>query len=213
MKTNLALALIALVLLPGLALAQGEEKKPDAVAEWVNTLVAKMGTQNEVVSRSVDRAILTVGEAAVPALEKVAKSDNSSLAEKAKGLLERIKNPRQRGNRGRGGEGGRGRGGEGGRGRGRGGFGMRRDPFEGLKLSEEQQTKVDKIKEKQTADMGELREALQNGELERSEIREAFTEVREKMNKEVKKVLTEEQWKKYEEASQRGRGRRRGGDG
>ncbi|MAG34508.1 MAG: hypothetical protein CL908_26860, partial [Deltaproteobacteria bacterium] len=209
----LALALIALVLLPGLALAQGEEKKPDAVAEWVNTLVAKMGTQNEVVSRSVDRAILTVGEAAVPALEKVAKSDNSSLAEKAKGLLERIKNPRQRGNRGRGGEGGRGRGGEGGRGRGRGGFGMRRDPFEGLKLSEEQQTKVDKIKEKQTADMGELREALQNGELERSEIREAFTEVREKMNKEVKKVLTEEQWKKYEEASQRGRGRRRGGDG
>ena len=213
MKTTLALALIALVLLPGLALAQGEEKKPDAVAEWVNTLVAKMGTQNEVVSRSVDRAILTVGEAAVPALEKVAKSDNSSLAEKAKGLLERIKNPRQRGNRGRGGEGGRGRGGEGGRGRGRGGFGMRRDPFEGLKLSEEQQTKVDKIKEKQTADMGELREALQNGELERSEIREAFTEVREKMNKEVKKVLTEEQWKKYEEASQRGRGRRRGGDG
>lgn len=220
MKTKIALVLVALLIVPGLALAQIEtaadkKKQEDPAGAWVATLVGKMKEKDESVVRSVDRALVAMGEKALPTLEKVA-AGNDANAERAKRLVDQIKNPRGRrggrgGAEGRGGRGGRGQG-RGGRG-GRGGFGQR-DPFAGLNLSDEQKKKTAAIQEKQNEERRELFEAMRNGEIDRSEIRDAMTELQEKMNADVKKVLTEEQYKKYQENTQRRRGRGgRGGDG
>ena len=68
---NLTLALVALLLVPGLALAQ-DTKQEDAVSTWINTLIAKMDAKDETITRSVDRALSAMGDKALPALEKVA---------------------------------------------------------------------------------------------------------------------------------------------
>ncbi|MEE2712393.1 MAG: hypothetical protein VX913_06445 [Planctomycetota bacterium] len=224
MKTKIALVLVALLIVPGLALAQIEtaadkKKQEDPGSAWISTLVAKMTETDESVVRSVDRAIVSMGEKALPSLEKASKAEGET-GERAKRLIEQIKNPRGRRGGERGGRGGErgGRGGDrGGRG-GRGGFGgFGRDPFEGIELKAEQKTKVEAIQEKQNEERRELFEAMRNGEIDRSEIRDAMTELQENMNSAVKKVLTEEQFKKFTENSSGGRGGRggrgRGGDG
>ncbi len=221
MKTKIALTLVALLILPGFAVAQKIEtasgkKQENPSATWISTLVKQMKVKDENVVRSVDRALVTMGDTALPALEKVAMAEGE-MGERAKRLVEQIKNPRRGGRGERGGRGGRGERGErGGRG-GRGGWG-RRDPFEGLSLNDEQSKKLEAVQEAQNEERRELFEAMRNGEIDRSEIREAMTEMQEKMNSEVKKVLTEEQFKKYSENNQRGRGGfggrgGRGGDG
>lgn len=217
MKTKIALVLVALLIVPGLALAQIEtaadkKKQEDPGSAWISTLVAKMTETDESVVRSVDRAIVSMGEKALPSLEKASKAEGET-GERAKRLIEQIKNPRGR----RGGERG-GRGGRSERGGGRGGFGgFGRDPFDGIELKAEQKTKVEAIQEKQNEERRELFEAMRNGEIDRSEIRDAMTELQENMNSAVKKVLTEEQFKKFTENSSGGRGGRggrgRGGDG
>ena len=115
MKTKIALVLVALLIVPGLALAQIEtaadkKKQEDPGSAWISTLVAKMTETDESVVRSVDRAIVSMGEKALPSLEKASKAEGET-GERAKRLIEQIKNPRGR----RGGERG-GRGGERGRG-------------------------------------------------------------------------------------------------
>ena len=213
MKTKIALVLVALLIVPGLALAQIEtaadkKKQEDPGSAWISTLVAKMTETDESVVRSVDRAIVSMGEKALPSLEKASKAEGET-GERAKRLIEQIKNPRGR----RGGE----RGGRGGERGGRGGRTFGRDPFEGIELKAEQKTKVEAIQEKQNEERRELFEAMRNGEIDRSEIRDAMTELQENMNSAVKKVLTEEQYKKFTENSSGGRGGRggrgRGGDG
>ena len=220
MKTKIALVLVALLIVPGLALAQIEtaadkKKQEDPGSAWISTLVAKMTETDESVVRSVDRAIVSMGEKALPSLEKASKAEGET-GERAKRLIEQIKNPRSR-RGGRGGERGGERGGRGGERGGRGGRTFGRDPFEGIELKAEQKTKVEAIQEKQNEERRELFEAMRNGEIDRSEIRDAMTELQENMNSAVKKVLTEEQYKKFTENSSGGRGGRggrgRGGDG
>ena len=105
MKTKIALVLVALLIVPSLALAQIEtaaskKKQEDPAGAWVSTLVAKMAEKDETVVRSVDRAIVSMGEKALPALEKAAKAEGDA-GERAKRLIEQIKNPRgRRGGRG-----------------------------------------------------------------------------------------------------------------
>ncbi len=84
-----------------------------------------------------------------------------------------------------------------------------------LDLSNEQEPKVYEIVLKGANKIAELREEMQSGNGSREEMRANFTKLRKEQNKEMKKVLTDEQFKKYEKyleerRSQRGRGHGRG---
>ncbi len=103
--------------------------------------------------------------------------------------------------------------GQGGRGQGQprpgGGFGGRRNPYDGIGLTEEQQKKITAIQQEQSA---EMRELFQNGD--RETMREKMTAMREKYQKKTDAVLTAEQKKKMAEArAQRDQGRQPGGQG
>jgi Spy/CpxP family protein refolding chaperone len=208
MKKCFALACVAMLCASGVVAAQEKAvgaNKEDAVSLWVDVLVARLGEKNEVVVRSIDQALVAVGTPAIPALKKVAAGKDTGSATRATSLIERIENPRAgRGNRpGRGGE--NAPGGPGGR------FG---NPMEGVDLADDQKAKVEKIIADQTAKTREVIEAMRNGEMDREEMREAFQEARQKQDAELKKVLTDEQFKKYQENANRRPGRgRRGGDG
>ncbi len=84
-----------------------------------------------------------------------------------------------------------------------------------LDLSGDQETKVYEIVLKGANKIAEMREEMRNGNGSREEMRANFTKLRKEQNKEMKKVLSEEQYKKYEKyleekRAQRGQGRGRG---
>lgn len=229
MKRTVLMAVLALLIAPGLLLAQAEvatekkQEKGSAVTEWVELLAKQLGNENATIKNSASRAIAAVGKEAIPTLQKVAKSDDAAIAKAAKDIITRIERGGQRGRRrgGEGGFGGRRRGGEGregGRRRrgGRGRFGMGRVDVEALGLNDDQKKKFETLQSKQREEMQDLMEQVRSGEIPREEIREVLSELRESMKKKMKGILTEEQFKKYEESTQRRRGRGRGrgrGDG
>lgn len=86
---------------------------------------------------------------------------------------------------------------------------------EALGLSSDQETKVYEIALKGANKIAELRKEMQSGNGSREEIRASFAKIRKEQNTEMKKVLTDDQYKKYEKfleekRSQRGRGHGRG---
>ena len=97
-----------------------------------------------------------------------------------------------------------------------GGFGgfSRRNPYEGIGLSEEQQKKITAIQQEQRAEQTKLIQGLRDGGGDFRAIREKLTALREKYQKKTDAVLTAEQKKKMAEArAQRGQGRQPGGRG
>lgn len=94
-----------------------------------------------------------------------------------------------------------------------GGF-SRRNLYEGIGLSEEQQAKITAIQEKQSAELRELFQELRDGGGDRQALGAKMTALREKYQKQTDAVLTDEQKKKMTEArAQRGQGRQPGGQG
>ena len=89
-----------------------------------------------------------------------------------------------------------------------GGF-SRRNPFEGIGLSEEQQKKVTAIQQEQSAEMRKLFQELRDGGGDRQALGAKMTALREKYQKQTDAILTDEQKKKMAEArTQRGQGGR-----
>ena len=87
-----------------------------------------------------------------------------------------------------------------------GGF-SRRNPYEGIGLTEEQQKKIDAINQARTEEMRKLREGGAGGD--RQAMFAKYRELFEKYQKQTNAVLTEEQKKKMAEArAQRGQGGR-----
>lgn len=79
-----------------------------------------------------------------------------------------------------------------------------------LDLNKDQQKKVLELNEKYANKMSEMR----NGGGDREAMREKMTKMREEQNKEMKKILTEDQYKKYEKYLEERRSRRgQGGPG
>ncbi|WP_167608106.1 DUF4890 domain-containing protein [Maribellus sediminis] len=85
---------------------------------------------------------------------------------------------------------------------------------EQLDLNKDQQKKVLELNEKYGNKMSEMRDDMRNGGGDREAMREKMTKMREEQNKEMKKILTEDQYKKYEKYLEERRSRRgQGGPG
>ena len=96
---------------------------------------------------------------------------------------------------------------------GGGGFG-RRNPYEGIGLTEKQQGKITAIQEEQRAEMRKLFEELRGGGGDRQALSAKMAELREKYQKKTDAILTDEQKKKMAEArGQRPQGGRVQGGG
>lgn len=74
-----------------------------------------------------------------------------------------------------------------------------------LDLNKDQEKKVHELNLKSSKKMMALRDENQGGGFEG--MREKMTEIREEQNKEMKKVLTEAQWSKYEKYQEERRSR------
>ncbi|HMP81661.1 MAG TPA: hypothetical protein PKA41_03010 [Verrucomicrobiota bacterium] len=81
---------------------------------------------------------------------------------------------------------------------------------EELKLTDEQKTKITGVLESQVGKMRALRE---DQSLSQEQRREKGREIREEVNKQVKEILTPEQYAKWEQMRPQGGGRGQGGPG
>ncbi|WP_303922628.1 hypothetical protein [Draconibacterium sediminis] len=81
-----------------------------------------------------------------------------------------------------------------------------------LELNDTQAEKMEKVLLKSYKDMSTLRQEM-NGEEDRSKMDEKMREWRENQQKEMKKILTEDQFAKYEKLMEERRANRRGGSG
>jgi periplasmic protein CpxP/Spy len=83
---------------------------------------------------------------------------------------------------------------------------------EELDLNKDQQKKVLELNEKYSEKMSAMFQDMRSGGGDREAMREKMGKMREEQNKEMKKILTEDQYKKYEKyleerRSRRGQGR------
>ncbi len=83
---------------------------------------------------------------------------------------------------------------------------------EELNLNKDQEQKVYSLNLKSANKMGELRKEMQNGG-SRDEMRKELAEMRKGQNKEMKKILTDDQYKKYEKYIEERRAKRGHGGG
>ncbi len=81
-----------------------------------------------------------------------------------------------------------------------------------LDLNKDQEKKVYDLNLKAANKMADLRKEMQNSG-SREGMREKFGKMREEQNKEMKKILTDDQYKKYEKYLEERRARRRQGGG
>ncbi len=81
-----------------------------------------------------------------------------------------------------------------------------------LKLNDTQAEKMEKVLQKSYKEMSTLREEMR-AEEDRTKMREKMTEWRTNQQKEIKKILTDEQFVKYEKLMEERRANRRGGPG
>ena len=81
-----------------------------------------------------------------------------------------------------------------------------------LKLNDTQAEKMEKVLQASYKEMSTLREEMR-GEEDRTKMREKMTEWRTDQQKEIKKILTDEQFVKYEKLMEERRANRRGGPG
>lgn len=85
-----------------------------------------------------------------------------------------------------------------------------------LDLNKDQQKKVLSLNKEMGEKMSAMREDMRDGGGDWGAMREKMTKIREEQNKEMKKILTEDQYKKYEKyleerRARRGQGRPGGG--
>jgi protein CpxP len=85
---------------------------------------------------------------------------------------------------------------------------------EELDLNKDQQKKVLELNEKYSEKMSAMFQDMRSGGGDREAMREKMGKMREEQNKEMKKLLTEDQYKKYEKYLEERRSRRgQGGPG
>jgi len=83
-----------------------------------------------------------------------------------------------------------------------------------LDLNKDQQKKVLELNTESGEKMSAMRGEMMNGGGDREAMREKMMKIREDQNKEMKKILTEDQYKKYEKYLEERRGQRgQGGPG
>jgi len=83
-----------------------------------------------------------------------------------------------------------------------------------LNLNKDQEKKVLALNQKSAEQMSALREEMMSGGGDREAMREKMTKFREEQTAEMKKILTEDQYKKYEKYLEERRGMRgQGGPG
>ncbi|MDX8339582.1 hypothetical protein SLH46_10335 [Draconibacterium sp. IB214405] len=81
-----------------------------------------------------------------------------------------------------------------------------------LKLNDTQAEKMEKVLLASYKEMGAARQEM-SGEEDRSKMREKMTAMRADQEKEIKKILTDEQFEKYQKIMEERRSRRGGGPG
>ena len=81
----------------------------------------------------------------------------------------------------------------------RGGGFSRSNPYSQLDLTEAQQKKMAALQQEQSAATRKMFEELRGGGGDREAMRAKFTEMREKTNKQIEAILTDEQKKKFKE--------------
>jgi hypothetical protein len=146
--------------------------------ELVRDLVGRLGTKNAKVQEAVSAALVALGKDAVPGLKEALKSDKQDVVMAAQKLIEKIEKP----------------GAAAARPQGRGG------PFDGdalakeLGLDEKQKSAMDDLLARQREAWGELRN------LDRGDRRQRMQEMQKELRDGAKKVLNEEQFKKFEES-------------
>ena len=82
---------------------------------------------------------------------------------------------------------------------------------EQLGLNKDQQKKVGELNEKYSEKMTAMFEDMRGGGGDREAMREKMTKLRDEQNKEMKKILTDDQYKKYEKYLEERRSRRGSG--
>lgn len=71
-----------------------------------------------------------------------------------------------------------------------------------LKLDEKQTADFKQINDKYQKKMDEQRASMQGGQVDRDAMRETMQKMNEERNADMKKIMTDEQFKKYQEAMQ-----------
>ena len=87
------------------------------------------------------------------------------------------------------------------------------DLTKALDLNKDQQKKVLDLQLKNAEKMTAMRQDMMNGGGDREAMREKMTKSREELNAAMKKILTEDQYKKYEKYLEERRNMRGGGPG
>lgn len=82
-----------------------------------------------------------------------------------------------------------------------------------LDLNKDQQQKVLDLQLKSAEEMTAMRQEMMNGGGDRDAMREKMTKSREELNAAMKKILTDDQYKKYEKYLEERRNMRGGGPG
>ncbi len=225
MKTRLTvLNLVLLLAVAGLACAQVEPAPPatpvltsppqeevkvdPAVDAWLKIVGARIADPNEVVKTSAHQAISAVGRPALAYLRSLSTGTDATLAEEAKRLITRIERNSMRGE----GERPGGRAGAVGLG---GGADRAAQLQKDLGLDDKQQPKFKSVEDAYRAKVQEIFGQVQEQTLTREEAMAARQEAEKERNEEMKKFMSEDQFKKYEEAMKNAGagfgGRRRGG--
>jgi len=157
--------------------AEGAAAADAETKELVRDLVGRLGTKNAKVQEAVSAALVALGKEAVPGLKEALKSDRQEVVMAAQKLIEKIEKPAAAAARPQ----------------GRGGL------FDGdaltkeLGLDEKQKTEMDRLLARQREAMAELRN------LDRADRRQRMQEMQKELRDGAKKVLNEEQFKKFEE--------------
>lgn len=82
-----------------------------------------------------------------------------------------------------------------------------------LTLNKDQQKKVLELNQKSAESMQKMRDEMMNGGGDREKMREQMTKSRDEQTKEMKKILTADQFTKYEKYLEERRSGRQGGPG
>ncbi len=203
------------------------DPKPDAqVDAWVKTLTDKMNDPHDTIRDSARAGIISVGRAALPALQKLADGDDGAKSTAAKRLIDAIGRGPMPGMPGMpgmmspfGGHGGI-IGGGGPRGEARqpdaapaperrpaaAGHGSPiAESLKDIKLNDKQQKQVNELRENFEKTMQATMTQVREGKIEQADVREKMQKLRGDMLKEMKDVLTAEQFTQFEDAMKKNR--------
>jgi hypothetical protein len=183
--------------------AEATAAKDPALEAWIQVLVKRLGDQNAAINTSVTSGLVAIGAPAVPALQAIAAGSDEAQAKAAKDVLAQIER------RGR-------RPGQPGGAEGRpGGAQSAQALLDSMNLDKDTRAKAEKARVALEEKTRELFTQMQDGELSREEMREAFRELREKAEAEMKGLLGDENFEKYRSSMGGGRmgGRMGGGEG